>query len=597
MKKTLNINLGGMAFVIDESAFTLLHNYLEALKRKFNNEQEREEIINDIEARIAEMLNEKLGTRKEVLSEQDVEYVIGLMGKPEDIAGDEPTAETTNAGATQQNTTTSGTYSTPQGPVKKRLFRDPDDAKIGGVISGLCHYFGINDPAWVRIAALVLIPITSGSIIMLYLILLIVVPKAYTSAEKLQMKGEPVNIDNIKREVQDAAGRFTDTVTGLNSDGFFQKLGKIVVELAKAFGKIVAVFMILVAFGGLATVLLGFGTFLIFGTTPLSGVTHLLVNNSTTVTLFSIGFLLFCAAPLIGIIYTSFKIVLGSTARVRWLKWALLGMWLTGLVLLLFTGYETVINFKDSSTVKDDYVLMQPSGNTLYVQLADSTANGWVDVKTADNSDDEDDDENNFTVVVNGRNLNDINRYKIGKPGLQLTTSDNDSFYVSKIVTSRGSSRGNAIKNAQLVLYSFSQTDSVLKLSDRIELAKDQGKWRAQNVKIRIAVPKGKQIKFAGNIDEISAIVKGDNSYDDTYFANTTWTNEDGKIKCLTCTGSVTKADEEDIDTDNTDTITDTDKLKQKVDEKVKRLEQRVDELNKKVENSSNDKDQSHEDF
>jgi len=596
MKKTLNINLGGMAFVIDESAFTLLHNYLEALKRKFNNEQEREEIMNDIEARIAEMLSEKLGTRKEVLSEQDVEYVIGLMGKPEDIAGDEPAAESTNAGA-EQSSTTSGTYTAAQGSVKKRLFRDPDDSKIGGVISGLCHYFGIDDPTWLRIAALVLIPITSGSIMLLYIILLIVVPKALTSAEKLQMKGEPVTINNIKKEVQDAAGRFTDTVTGLNSEGFFNKLGSIVVELAKAFGKVVAVFMVLFGFGGLIVVLISFGMFLLFGTLPFAGLANLLVNSSSTITLFSVGFLLFCAAPLIGIIYAAFKVMLGSTARVRWLKWALLGMWFTGLILLLFTGYETAINFKDSATTKDDYVLMQPTGNTLYVQLADSTVNGWVDVK-AGGDNDEDDEENSFNVVINGRNLKDMDRYKIGEPGLQLTTSDNDSFYISKIVTARGSNRGNAIKNAQLVMYSFSQTDSVLKLSDKIELAKNQGKWRAQNVKIRIAVPKGKLIKFAGNVDEISAIVKGDNSYDDTYFANTTWTNEDGKIKCLTCTGSnVSNVDEEDTDTDNTDTVSVTDKVQQKVDEKVKKLEQKVDELNKKVEKSTSGKDQSHEDF
>jgi phage shock protein PspC (stress-responsive transcriptional regulator) len=77
------------------------------------------------------------------------------------------------------------------------LFRDPDDAKVSGVISGLCHYFGINDPVWLRIAAVILIPLTSGSIILVYLLMAIVVPKANTSAEKLQMKGEPINISTI----------------------------------------------------------------------------------------------------------------------------------------------------------------------------------------------------------------------------------------------------------------------------------------------------------------------------------------------------------------------------------------------------------------
>ena len=171
MRKTLNINLGGLAFIIDENAFELLHNYLEALKRKFNNEAERAEIMNDIEARIAEMLNQRLEKSKEVIGVEDVQFVTDAMGKPEDIAGEE-TEEggATTTGSTQSATTTS---SAATAPVKKRLFRDPDDAKVGGVISGLCHYFGIADPVWMRIAALILIFFTSGTILLVYILLLV----------------------------------------------------------------------------------------------------------------------------------------------------------------------------------------------------------------------------------------------------------------------------------------------------------------------------------------------------------------------------------------------------------------------------------------
>ena len=102
MRKTLNINLGGMAFIIDENAFELLHNYLEALKRKFNNETERDEIMNDIEARIGEMLSQKLAGGKEVVSVEDVQTIMDAMGKPEDIAGEETTGQATTTGSTQQ---------------------------------------------------------------------------------------------------------------------------------------------------------------------------------------------------------------------------------------------------------------------------------------------------------------------------------------------------------------------------------------------------------------------------------------------------------------------------------------------------------------
>lgn len=553
MKKTLNINLGGMAFIIDENAFELLYSYLEALKKKFKNEAERDEIINDIEARIAEMLTHKLAGRKEVLSVEEVEYVISQMGKPEDIAGDEPQGETettsTNAGA--GNTT----YTPPQPPVQKRLFRDPDDAKVAGVISGLCHYFGINDPVWLRIAAVILIPLTSGSIILVYLLLAIVVPKALTSAEKLQMKGEPINISTIEKEVKDAAGKFSATVTAsFDSDDFFQRMWMYTSKAARVFLKIIIAFVALIATGALIGVLGGFITFFAFGTTPFNGLTHFIVDSSSTISWFSIGYLFFCGAPLIALIYVCIRAIVGSTVRVRWLKWVLLGLWLIGAAILAFTTAKVVLSFKESATVKDTYVLMQPANNTLYVQLADSTDRGW---DTAD--EDEDGDRTDWSVLVNGQDIDDIQSLRIDEPELQLIPSENDSFYIHKVITARGSSRQNAIKNARLVTYAFAQTDSTLNLSQYFELPKDKGKYRAQNIKIRIAVPKGKFIKFAGNIDEWAAIVKNDNSYDDTYFANTTWTTTpQGRIKCLTCAVEDLSKEEiitEDITEVNGDTV------------------------------------------
>src|ERR1035441_6233526 len=124
MRKTLNINLGGLAFIIDENAFELLHTYLEALKRKFNNEAERTEIMNDIESRMAELFSQRLGGRKEVVGIEDVQAVTDAMGKPEDIAGEEPTASGPSSSGAN---TTSTSSSTTGEPVKKRLFRDPDD--------------------------------------------------------------------------------------------------------------------------------------------------------------------------------------------------------------------------------------------------------------------------------------------------------------------------------------------------------------------------------------------------------------------------------------------------------------------------------------
>lgn len=534
-----------MAFIIDENAFELLHNYLETLKRKFKNEAERDEIMNDIEARIAEMLTQKLGDRKEVVSVEDAAYVIGLMGKPEDIAGDEPETETTTTSSSTQATTTSTT----NGRIQKRLFRDPDDAKVAGVIAGLCHYFGINDPVWLRIAAVVLIPLTSGSIILVYLLLAIVVPKALTSAEKLQMKGEPINISTIEKEVKDAAGKFSATMTAtFDSDDFFQRMWRYTSSGARVILKLFLGFIALCATGALIAVFAGFAGFFAFGTTPFHGITNFIVDSPSTITWFSFGYLFFFGAPLVALIYVCLRSIIGGTVRVKWLKWVLLALWLISWALLMVSISKVGMSFKDSATIKDTYVLMQPANNTLYVQIADSTARGWSHA----DEEDEDGDKTDWTVLINGQDIEHIKSLRIDEPELQLIPSENDSFYVHKVIFSRGSSRQDAMKNARMITYSFAQTDSTLNLSQYFELPKDKGKFRAQNMKIRIAVPKGKFVKFADNIDEWAAIVKGDNSYDATYFANTTWTTtEQGRIKCLNCAVERLGNDDEEVVTEN----------------------------------------------
>jgi hypothetical protein len=110
--------------------------------------------------------------------------------------------------------------------------------------------------------------------------------------------------------------------------------------------------------------------------------------------------------------------------------------------------------------------------------------------------------------------------------------SSNDSFYVQKIIGTRGRNKGDALTNSGYVIYNFSQTDTVLNLPAYLELDKN-GKYRAQDLKLRIAVPEGKHIRFADNIDRWHATVKGDGSFDDTYFANTTWTTKNGKVVCV----------------------------------------------------------------
>lgn len=528
MRKTLNINLGGMAFIIDENAFELLHNYLEALRKKFNNEAEREEIINDIESRMAEMLGQKLANRKEVISIEEIQEIMEAMGKPEDIAGEETGSAATGA-ATTGPATSATTSSTAMGPpVARKLFRDPDDAKIGGVISGLCHYFGINDPVWVRIAAIILIFMTGGGVILFYILLLIVIPKANTAAEKLQMKGEPVNINTIEREIKDAASRAGESVHRfVKEQNFFEKLADILVSVFSVVLKMVALGVMVIGMIALIGVLIGFACFYLLGTTSLTRESLLLVDTPHTISLFSFGFLLFCAIPFIAVVYAALKALTGNRSRVPWLKWTLLTGWLVGLVLLLVSAFNIFDNFKTDAVTKKQLSLVQPANGTIYVQLADSAGNKINGMET----------DFNFNIdqngmFVNGNDVSELGKIPVGKPKLELTTSDNDTFYLQEIISARGKNKRNAQNNADMVIYSYLQSDTVVDLTPLLYIPQN-GKWRLQRMTLRLAIPAAKKIRFADNIDWWAATVKDDDSYDDTKFANTLWTVEDGKVKCI----------------------------------------------------------------
>ena len=183
MKITVSINLGGYSFSIDEDAYAELKIYLKSLEIHFAGEESSAEIMSDIESRMAELFRARMGLRQ-VVSIEDVTYVISILGNPEDMSDN----ETTSSAKGHQ----SRRY--------RRMYRNPDQRIIGGVCSGLGAYFGI-DAVIMRILFVILAFIGALGII-LYLILYIVLPEAKTTAQKIEMTGNPVNIQNITDTVK-----------------------------------------------------------------------------------------------------------------------------------------------------------------------------------------------------------------------------------------------------------------------------------------------------------------------------------------------------------------------------------------------------------
>ena len=231
MKKTLTVNLGGTVYHIDEDAYNLLDNYLNNLRYHFRKEEGADEIVRDMETRIAELFDEYIRTGQQVITIEQVEAVIARMGKPEELNtddNDEKKEEKTN------HTYGNGTA--------RRLFRNPDDRILGGVLSGLSAYFGW-DVTWIRIGVLVAGCFVQG-LILAYLIAWIIVPLAKTATEKLQMRGEPINMENIGRTVTEGFDKVNDYVHSEKPRSFLHQLGNLIVKSA---GFIIKFFLVLLA--------------------------------------------------------------------------------------------------------------------------------------------------------------------------------------------------------------------------------------------------------------------------------------------------------------------------------------------------------------
>lgn len=224
MNKTVTINIAGLVFHIDENAYHKLDSYINAVKNSIQQDGE-EEIIADIESRIAELFAERIDPHSGVILMNNVDEIINIMGKPEDYIIEEEPVRTNN-------------YSSNTKPYKK-IYRDGEKRVFGGVCSGLGHYFNI-DPVWIRIIFILLV-LLYGTSLLVYFILWIVIPKANTVSEVLEMKGEPVNISNIEKQFRQSVSTSYQTI---------KNNGKSAAEvIRKVFGIILITFSVISIFG------------------------------------------------------------------------------------------------------------------------------------------------------------------------------------------------------------------------------------------------------------------------------------------------------------------------------------------------------------
>lgn len=349
MKKTLTVNLGGIVFHIDEDAYNLLDKYLDNLRSHFKKQEEKEEIMNDIEMRISELFTEQTDRGFQVITIEFVEQIIQRVGKPEEIfdndyISDENTqqaSQTEEKKEKQEKTEDTTSH-------KKRLMRDPDEKMIGGVAGGLAAYFSV-DVTVVRLALILLLFFFAKVVLPIYLVLWLVVPLARTAMDKLQMRGESVNLENIGKTVTEGfeGSQEKEQGRGDNRTGF-QKLADGLVAVIgfvlKGLGILLAILLLpILAFVLfillIVTIALVFGGMgALFGLMPFIGnnlefmqeiPTYLTVINN-------ISGILVLGIPLVALIYLLcgnwFKLPPMSTTA----KWVLLGIWVIALITSIY---------------------------------------------------------------------------------------------------------------------------------------------------------------------------------------------------------------------------------------------------------------------
>lgn len=342
MKKTFTVNLNGTVFHIDEDAYQLLENYLSNLRIHFSREEGSDEIMSDFEARISELLNERIRLGFSVITIEHVEEVIQRMGKPEELfAGEEKNAGSEFSAATE---TTSGAADR---KFRKRLMRDPDDKMLGGVASGLAAYFGIDTTLLRLVMILLLIVSMTVPVTIIYIVLWLVLPLARTATDRLVMRGEPVNLENIGRTVTDGFEKASDDMRAYIRTNAprtqFQKIADFIVSFFAAVFKVGAVLLgillipvfIFVLFILLIVVfaLIVGGWSAVFSYLPIDSDMYFVSEMPNYMAVWgSISGILLLGIPLMALLYRLFRRSLNLGPMAGAVKWVLLLVWLASLV-------------------------------------------------------------------------------------------------------------------------------------------------------------------------------------------------------------------------------------------------------------------------
>lgn len=560
MNKTININLAGIIFHVDEDAYQHFSEYLNAVRNQFNNAEEREEIISDIESRIAELLQEKLNENKQVINRTDIDEVISRMGSPEDYAVDDEDGVGTESSSKSE----SFQYAGP-----KRLYRNPDDKILGGVSGGLAAYFGI-DPIWIRLIWVALV-FGWGTGFLLYIILWIVMPEAKTTAQKLQMRGKPININNIeqtvKEEMKDVKDRFNNyrdnkgyKKTGDRVRGALEEIVTAVLTVLRYILEFAFKFVgVLLMIAGVVIIIALFGLFvggdfrlngILIDWTNISGYLDALMPSTAQSTLLGVGVVMLALAPIIGLILLSVRILFNYRSKWRYTGAGLVVLSIVGMIFISASLTRLAMGFKEEARYNQTIELGSEH---------DSYA-----LRVAQFIDDERPYELDWTITETAQLVNYVD--------LDVRKTDNETPYMELEMRSNGNSRLEARKRAKNYDYYNKTQDSLILLADYFTLPLEE-KYRAQRLDVVLYLPVGYSVYLDESTIDIIDDIDNVTSTFDPDMVDHTWIMTQNGLACMDCEGTENEWRSED----------EWDEFEEEFEEKAREYEE---EANEQVEES-----------
>ena len=465
MNKTININLGGYFFHIDEIAYQKLKKYLDAIAKSLNDDpQGKDEIIADIEARICELLTEKITDTRQVVNELDINNIIKIMGEPEDYSEHDENFWETNSKSQDSKSNS------------KKLFRDRQNRFISGVSAGISHYSDI-DVVWVRIA-FILLTVFSGIGFIAYVVLWIVTPEAKTTAEKLLMEGERVTIDNIEKKIKEEFNTIKETIEdGANNvkkkvaDGF-QRNGKIsttgleeVFNIIKSFttiifniiGKFIGIIIVIVS--SMILIAMFFGVFSI-GSFELLGygedfirLPNFIYDSIIPYWILTICMFILIGFPFLILFLLGLRIISSNIKQLsKTMSLSLLGIWIVALLTIVFAGIDIGTSDAYKGTKIETYPLNLSSKDTLFLKMV---------------NDDELYFQERLIRSSERKEVNDNGVHKIYSSNIKVTVekSNSKAFSIKLRKISEGRNKNKASKNAAKIDYKYSSKNNRLELN------------------------------------------------------------------------------------------------------------------------------------